>query len=38
MFDMVPPQPIGLNADILVDRSRQFYWCKEGDIFLHYLY
>ena len=28
MYDLVPPAPIGLNADILVDRRRQFYWCK----------
>lgn len=28
MYDLVPPAPIGLNADILVDRRRKFYWCK----------
>ena len=28
MFDLVPPAPIGMNADILVDRVKQFYWCK----------
>ena len=28
MFDLVPPAPIGMNADILVDRAKQFYWCK----------
>ena len=28
MFDLVPPAPIGLNADMLVDKARQFYWCK----------
>ena len=28
MYDLVPPAPIGLNADILVDRRRSFYWCK----------
>ena len=28
MFDLVPPAPIGMNADTLVDRGKQFYWCK----------
>ena len=28
MYDLVPPAPIGLNADILVDRRRKFFWCK----------
>ena len=28
MFDLVPPAPIGMNADMLVDRVKQFYWCK----------
>ena len=28
MFDLVPPAPIGMNADTLVDRVKQFYWCK----------
>ena len=28
MYDLVPPAPIGLNADLLVDRARQFAWCK----------
>ena len=28
MYDLVPPAPIGLNADILVDRVKKFFWCK----------
>ena len=32
MYDLVPPAPIGLNADILVDRRRKFYWCKVGTL------
>lgn len=28
MYDLVPPAPIGMNADILVDRVHKYYWCK----------
>lgn len=28
MYDLVPPAPIGLNADILVSRPKKFFWCK----------
>merc|ERR1712115_335588 len=28
MYDLVPPAPIAINADLLVDWRRQYFWCK----------